>query len=124
MSETVTPLRLLIVDDAPHVRQDLRTALTLAGGIDVVGEASDGQEAVELASLLQPDVILMDLEMPVLDGYQAARQVRARCPACRVVALTVHGDEGARQKAFRAGVDDFIVKGVALESLVRAVSQR
>ena len=117
-------MRLVIVDDVAQVRKDLRTALTLAGGIDVVGEASDGQEAIELAALLKPDVILMDLEMPVLDGYQAARQVRARCPACRVVALTVHGDEGARQKAFRAGVDEFIVKGVALKTLVRAVSRR
>ena len=89
-----------------------------------MGQASDGQEAVELAARLRPDVVLMDLEMPVMNGYEAARQVKARCPACRVVALTGHGDEGARQKAFRAGVDDFIVKGVALESLVRAVSQR
>ena len=124
MSDAAAPMRLVIVDDVAQVRKDLRTALTLAGGIDVVGEASDGQEAIELAALLKPDVILMDLEMPVLDGYQAARRVRARCPACRVVALTVHGDEETRQKAFRAGIDDFIVKGVPLETLVRAVSRR
>jgi len=117
-------LRLLIVDDVPQVREDLSIALTLAGGIEVVGQASDGQEAVELAARLRPDVVLMDLEMPVMNGYEAARQVKARCPACRVVALTVHGDEAARQKAFQAGFDDFVVKGAALETLLRAILER
>ena len=117
-------LRLLIVDDVAQVRQDLRTALSLAGGIDVVGEASDGLEAVELVARLRPDVVLMDLAMPVMDGCEAARRIKEARPSCRVVAFTVHGDEETRQKAFRAGVDEFIVKGVALKTLVRAVSRR
>ncbi len=120
----MSALRLLIVDDVAQVRQDLRTALALAGGIDVVGEAADGLEAVELAARLRPDVVLMDLAMPVMDGCEAARRIKEARPSCRVVVLTVHGDEEIRQRAFRAGTDDFVVKGAALETLVRAVSGR
>jgi len=116
--------RVLIVDDSPQVRQELRTLLPLAGEIEIVGEAADGLEAVHLAQALQPEVILMDLEMPVLDGYQAARQIKAICPACRVVALTVYGDPASRNRAAEAGVDAFLVKGVAVESLVQAISAR
>lgn len=117
-------LQVLIVDDSPQVRQELRTLLTLAGEIEIVGEATDGLEAVRLAEALQPDVVLMDLEMPVMDGYEAARQIKSRWPACRVVALTVHGYEAARQKASQSGVDVFLVKGVSIETLVQAISER
>ena len=116
--------RVLIVDDSPQVRQELRTLLTLAGEIEIVGEAADGVEAIRLTEALQPEVVLMDLEMPVLDGYEAARQIKSRWPACRVVALTVHGYEAARQKASQAGVDVFLVKGVSVETLVQAISAR
>ena len=120
---TGSPVRLLIADDVAQVRQDLRLALELAGGLHVIGEAADGQTAVTLAERLQPDVILMDLEMPVLDGYQAARQIKDRCPACRVVALTVHGDEASRLRAFAQGVDAFVVKGAALQTLMDTITQ-
>jgi DNA-binding NarL/FixJ family response regulator len=114
----------ILGDDSPQVRQELRTLLTLAGDIEIVGEATDGLEAVRLAEALQPEVVLMDLEMPVLDGYEAARQIKSRWPACRVVALTVHGYEAARQKASQAGVDVFLVKGTSVETLVQAISAR
>jgi DNA-binding NarL/FixJ family response regulator len=114
--------RILIVDDNPQVRQELRTLLPLAGDLEVVGEAADGEEAVRLAEALQPHVILLDLQMPVLDGYAAARRIKGRWPACRVVALTVHDDEATRQKAGRAGVDVFLVKGTRLGTLVDAIS--
>jgi DNA-binding NarL/FixJ family response regulator len=117
-------LQVLIADDSPQVRQELRTLLTLAGEIEIVGEATDGLEAVRLAGALQPDVVLMDLEMPVMDGYEAARQIKSRWPACRVVALTAHGYEAARQKASQSGVDVFLVKGVSVETLVQAISER
>jgi DNA-binding NarL/FixJ family response regulator len=89
-----------------------------------VGEAADGQEAIHMAAALQPQVILMDLEMPVLDGYAATRQIKASSPSCRVVALTVHGYDAARQKAMAAGADVFLVKGAAVETLIGAISER
>ena len=116
--------RVLIVDDSPQVRQELRTLLPLAANIEIVGEAADGREAIRLAQVLQPDVILMDLEMPVLDGYEATRQIKAICPACRVVALTAYGDAVSRNQAAEADVDVFLVKGVSVETLVQAISER
>ena len=120
----MNPTTVLIADDVAQVREDLRSVLTLAGGIEVVGEASNGQETVELAESLRPDVVLMDLEMPGLDGCAATRRIKARLPSARVVALTVHGDEVTRNEAFQAGVDAFVVKGAALGNLVKAISER
>ncbi len=120
----LTRRRVLIADDNPQVRQELRTLLPLAGDIEIVGEAADGREALRLAQALQPDVVLMDLEMPVLDGYEATRQIKAGSPSCRVVALTVYGDPASRIRAAEVGVDVFLVKGVSVESLVQAISVR
>jgi DNA-binding NarL/FixJ family response regulator len=117
----MTATRLLIVDDVSQVRQDLRTVLTLAGDIEIVGEAADGLEAIRQAEALRPDVVLLDLEMPVLDGCEAARRIKAACPSCRVIALTVHDYQEARQKAFQAGMHDFIVKGTPVEALMQAI---
>jgi len=122
-------IRVLIVDDLPQVRQGLASVLQLAtrrvqAGIEVVGEAQNGCEAIEQAQALHPDVILMDLEMPVLDGYEAARQIKAAHPSCRVIALTVYDCEAARQKAFQSGMDDFIVKGAPVGTLVQAILER
>jgi DNA-binding NarL/FixJ family response regulator len=114
-------IRVLIVDDIDRVRQDLRTFLTLSGDIVIVGEARDGGEAIRLAESLRPQVVLMDLEMPVMDGYAAARQVKTLQPSCRVIALTIHGGDAEQQKALRAGVDDFIVKGAPLEVLLQSI---
>jgi DNA-binding NarL/FixJ family response regulator len=124
-----TSVRVLIVDDIAQVRQDLRTVLLLAGNeagipIEIIGEAANGKEAVHLAEVFQPEVILMDLAMPVLDGFEATRQVKKRDPSCRVIALTVHDYEAARQKAIQSGVDVFFVKGAPVEMLVQAISTR
>jgi NarL family two-component system response regulator LiaR len=119
----MTRLRLLLVDDVPQVREGLRTVLGLNGGIEVVGEAANGQEAVDLAVRLRPDVVLMDMKLPVLDGCEAIRQIKDRLPECRVVAVTIHGDDATRREAHRAGADAFLVKGVALSALVRAISE-
>jgi DNA-binding NarL/FixJ family response regulator len=125
----MTSIRVLIVDDMAQVRRDLRTVLPLAGQaaglqLEIVGEAGNGQEAIQRVSALQPDVVLMDLEMPVMGGYEATRQIKGRWPSCRVIALTVHSYEAARQKAIQAGVDVFIVKGAPVETLVQAISER
>jgi DNA-binding NarL/FixJ family response regulator len=120
----MNPIRLLIVDDVAEVRQDLRMALELAGEVEVAGEAANGREAVELTLDLRPDVVLMDVEMPVMGGHEAARRIKAHTPSCRVVVLTVHSDEATREEASEAGVDGFVVKGATLEALVRAVTER
>src|SRR3989304_5789549 len=117
-------IRMVMVDDVAQVRQDLRMLLTLSCDVDVVGEAANGQEAVSKAETIQPEVILMDLAMPVMDGYRATRQIKTLYPSCRIVALTVHGYEEARQKALQAGVDAFIVKGESLDNLVQAILER
>ena len=114
-------IRVLIVDDVERVRQDLRTFLTLTGNIEVVAEAGDGSEAIRLVEALHPQVVLMDLEMPVMDGFEATRQIKALQPACRVIALTIHGSEAERQRAMQAGADDFIVKGASLERLLESI---
>ena len=117
----MTVIRVLIVDDVERVRQDLCTFLTLAGNIQIVGEASNGLEAVRLAELLQPEVILMDLEMPVMDGYQSARQIKVHSPSCRVIALSIHASEAEQKRAREAGMEELVAKGAPLEALLRAI---
>lgn len=117
-------IKLLIVDDMEDVRQDLRTLLTLAGDIDVVGEAANGIEAINQVEILSPDVVLLDLEMPVMDGFFAASQIKSRFPSCRIVALTVHGYDMARIRALEAGVDHFVVKGTSIEKLLQVILER
>jgi DNA-binding NarL/FixJ family response regulator len=117
----MTATRILIVDDAQQVREELSSMLKLEGDIEVTGEAANGLEAISLTKYLRPDVVLMDLEMPVLDGYEATRQIKTLYPDCRVIALTLHGYAAAREKAIQAGVDFFIEKGAPLETLVQAI---
>ena len=121
ISEDMATTRVLIVDDIPRVREDLRMLLTLVGDIEIVGEAANGLEAVHQLEVLRPEAILMDLVMPVMDGYAATQRVKALDPACRVIALTVHGYESACQKAMQAGVDAFVVKGAPLDTLLQAI---
>jgi two-component system response regulator DesR len=114
-------IQVLIVDDKAKVRQDLRTLLDLSMDIEIVGEATNGLEAIEQVDKLQPDVVLLDLEMPVLDGFETAKQIKTRFPNSRIIALTIHGYDEAMQKAFEAGVDSFIVKGTPYDELVEAI---
>jgi DNA-binding NarL/FixJ family response regulator len=114
-------IRVLIVDDMERVRQDLRTFLTLTGDIKIIGEASNGREAIHLTETLCPQVILMDLEMPVLNGYEAIRQIKASQPSCRIIALTIHEGQADQEKAFQAGADDFITKGPSQDRLLEVI---
>jgi DNA-binding NarL/FixJ family response regulator len=116
-------IRVLIVDDVERVRQDLSTFLSLAGDIEIVGEASNGLEAVRLVQTLHPQVILMDLEMPIMDGYEAARQIKALQLSCRVIALSIHAGAAERQQALQAGMTDLIAKGAPLQLLLRAIRE-
>jgi len=117
-------VRVLIVDDMPQVLHDLRLLLELSGAVEVVGEARDGQEAIRLCAKLSPEVIVMDLEMRGMDGYEATRQIKARDSSRRVVILSVHADLEQRERARIAGADDFVVKGDNYEILVNAILRR
>jgi DNA-binding NarL/FixJ family response regulator len=114
-------IRVLIVDDVEQVRQDLSTFLTLAGDIEVVGEAGNGWEALRLVESLCPQVVLMDIEMPIMDGYEAARRIKVNRPSCRVIALTIHASGAERQKALQVGMDDVIAKGDSLDLLLKSI---
>ena len=116
--------RLLLVDDHKLLRQGLRRAVEEAG-FDVVGEAGDGEEAVRLAVELRPDLVLMDVTMPVLDGIEATRRLRQSAPEARVVILTMHGEEETVDQALRAGAVAYLLKDCSTDQVadtLRAVA--
>jgi DNA-binding NarL/FixJ family response regulator len=114
-------IRVLIADDHAVVREGLRAFLELQDGIEVVGEAADGQQALVQAERLRPDVILMDLVMPTLDGVGAMRELRERLPASRVIVLTSFLDDERLLPAIRAGAAGYLLKDVEPTELARAV---
>ena len=116
--------KVLLVDDVDEVRRDLRTLLSLSDEIEIIGEAANGLDAIRQVESLQPDAILMDLEMPAMEGYEATRRIKSSFPACRVVALTVHDYESARAKAIQSGVDAFLVKGAPVEKIIQSIVHR
>lgn len=114
-------IRVLVVDDHAVVRQGLRTFLELQDDIEVVGEAADGELALTAAAALEPDVVLMDLVMPQLDGVSAIERLRERAPATRVIVLTSFLDEDKVLPAVRAGAAGYLLKDVQPLELVRAI---
>jgi two-component system, NarL family, response regulator LiaR len=114
-------IRVLIADDHAVVRQGLRTFLDLQADIDVVGEAADGEEAVAVAAEHAPDVILLDLVMPRLDGIGALRRLRETAPAARVIVLTSFGEDERLFTALRAGASGYLLKDVEPAELVRSI---
>jgi DNA-binding NarL/FixJ family response regulator len=115
------PIRVMVVDDHAVVREGLRTFLELQDGIEVVGEASDGQEAIERAERLRPDVVLMDLVMPKLDGVGAMRALRRTLPETRVIVLTSFAQDDRVLPAIQAGAAGYLLKNVEPSELARAV---
>src|SRR5512147_2259542 len=97
------PLRLLLVDDSPDVLHDLQLLLELSGEMKIVGQTNNGQEAVRLATNLLPDVILMDLELPGQDGFEATRQIKSQQPALRIVILSMHASPADWERARASG---------------------
>lgn len=114
------PIRVVVVDDQRLVRTGFRVIIGAAGGIEVVGEAGDGVEAIERAVALQPDVVLMDIRMPQLDGLQATRMVLSRT-AARVLILTTFDSDEYVYEALRAGASGFLLKDAPAEQLIAAV---
>jgi DNA-binding NarL/FixJ family response regulator len=112
-------IRVLIADDGTPSRNGLRALLASLPAVEVVREASDGQEAIRLIEDAQPDVVLMDVRMPELDGLRATRLIKRRWPWVRVVVLTLYATYLA--EALAAGADSFLVKGCPTEELVNAL---
>jgi DNA-binding NarL/FixJ family response regulator len=117
----VTAIRVLVADDQRVVREGLEMLLRLLPGIEVVGSASDGDEAVALAGRLRPDVVLMDLGMPRCDGVEATRRLRERLPATHVLVLTTYADDRSVVTALRAGARGFLTKDAGADQIEQAL---
>jgi DNA-binding NarL/FixJ family response regulator len=115
------PIRLLVADDHPVVRDGLRGMLAGQPDLEVVGEAADGAEAVALAPRLRPDVVLMDLRMPGMDGVDAIRKLRTSFPDARILVLTTFDTDTDVVRAIEAGATGYLLKDTPREELVRAI---
>ncbi|MGY1825922.1 response regulator [Blastococcus sp. SYSU DS0541] len=115
-------MRVLLVDDQRVVRDGLTLLLGLLPGIELVGSAEDGEQALEAVARLQPDVVLMDLRMPRMDGIEATRRLRANHPDAAVLALTTYADDDSVLAALRAGARGYLTKDAGAEDIARAVA--
>jgi DNA-binding NarL/FixJ family response regulator len=115
------PIRVVLADDHPVVRRGLAALLESVEGVEVVGQAATGREAVREAQLLAPDVVLMDVQMPDLDGVEASRRIATASPGVAVLVLTMHDDDETVVAALRAGARGYLLKGADQEEIRRAV---
>jgi CheY-like chemotaxis protein len=120
MAEAKKKLRVLIVDDHEAVRRGLKSAV-IGTGWDVCGEAINGKEAIEMARELQPDVVVLDISMPVMGGLEAAPHIRKAAPQAKVVAFTMHESQQIRNEVSRLGVHGLAVKSAPLSNLLETV---
>ncbi len=117
----MNPIKILIVDDQALFREGLRTLLSVQADFEVVGEASNGEEALRYAAQYHPNVILMDLRMPVMDGVTATRRLRELYPECKVIVLTTFDDDEDIFEGMRAGAVGYLLKDVSSEKLFEAI---
>ncbi len=117
----MTPIRVLIADDHRLFRQGLRQICETVGHLEVVGEAENGEEAVELARRLRPDVVLMDIRMPVRDGVEATRLITESVPSARIIILTMYRQDQYVFEAIKAGARGYLLKDIDEQELVDAV---
>jgi len=118
----VTPLRILIVDDHAVVRRGVRSLLESEKGFEITGEATTGREAVDMARRLQPDVVVMDLSLPELNGLDATRQILKDSPRSEILVLTMHHSEELARDVLQAGARGYVLKSDADQSLIAAVN--
>lgn len=121
MGAVPTALTLLIVDDDPMMRLGLTAALSQQADFTIVGEATDGRQAIDQASALKPDIVLMDVGMPGIDGIEATQTLKAQFPNMRVVVLTSHTDETEIIAALSSGADAYCIKGTDVDALANAI---
>ncbi|MET9344777.1 response regulator transcription factor [Nonomuraea sp. NPDC003804] len=114
-------IRVVLADDQPLIRAGLRMVIDTAPDVEVAGEAGTGAQAVQLARQLRPDVVVMDIRMPGMDGIEATQTLTAESPACRVIMLTTFDDDDNVYASLRAGASGFLVKDMALEDILSAV---
>jgi NarL family two-component system response regulator LiaR len=117
----IDPIRVLLVDDHAVVRSGLSAFLMACDDLELVGEAGGGEEAVRICARIQPDVVLMDLVMPGMDGAQATRAIRDRCPAVQVIALTSFKEQELVEGAMEAGAIGYLLKNVSADELAQAI---
>jgi DNA-binding NarL/FixJ family response regulator len=117
----VDPIRVLIADDHALFRRALELVLKQDPGIELVGTASDGADAVQMAGEAPPDVVLMDISMPKITGIEAARQIKEVAPSASIVMLTVSDQEEDRFEAIRAGASGYLLKDIPLDEVAEAV---
>jgi DNA-binding NarL/FixJ family response regulator len=120
-------ITIVLVDDQPAVRAGLRMRLALEADIQIIGEARDGHEALDIVARLKPDIVITDMEMPVMDGLAATREIQSLAPETRVIILTIHDDETTRRRAREAGAAGFVSKhadDVLLLNAIRALANR
>jgi DNA-binding NarL/FixJ family response regulator len=116
----MSEIRALIVDDHPVTREGLRTALELSDDVAVVGEAASGEEAVDRAGELTPDVVFMDVRMPGMDGIEATRRILEVAPETKIILITIDESRGAIAQAIQAGVSGYLLKDASADALVDA----
>ena len=117
----MSPIRVLIADDHTIVREGLVSLLQSEKDIALVGQAQDGREAVKLALEQEPDVVVMDITMPTLNGLEAARQIRAQKPQIKIVVLSIHTEAGFVNSALRVGANGYVLKSAAYDELKQAI---
>src|SRR5215467_7839716 len=117
----MNPIKILLVDDQPLFREGLRTLLSIHSDFEVVGEAGNGQEAIKLVRSIGACVVLMDLQMPILNGVEATRQLRDEQPDCRVIVLTTFDDDEMVFDGLRAGAVGYLLKDAPSEKLAEAI---
>lgn len=116
-------IKTLLADDHTIVREGLRALLAVDKGIEVVGEAHNGREAVELAGALRPDVVVMDIAMPLLNGLEATRQILAKLPGTKVLILSAHSDDAYIDRVISVGAVGFLIKQTSAQILAKAIHE-